>query len=88
LFCDICESAAHVKGRCPILKKAKTTYAMTCGYVMDGLGFYYIPNSVAVRPKSAAKLALVKVVEGEMTADQVKAEMVRLVPAKMSWAVE
>jgi hypothetical protein len=36
LYCDICESAAHVKGRCPLFKKAKTTYALTCGYAVDG----------------------------------------------------
>jgi hypothetical protein len=23
LFCDICESSAHVQGRCPLLKKLK-----------------------------------------------------------------
>jgi hypothetical protein len=45
LWCDICESASHVKGRCPLLKKVKSTYALTCGYAVDGLGFYYIPNS-------------------------------------------
>jgi hypothetical protein len=61
---------------------------MTCGYAVGMLGFYYIPNSVVVRPKSAARLALVRVVEGEMTASQVRVEMERLVPAKMSWAVE
>jgi hypothetical protein len=88
LFCEICESATHAKGCCPLLKKAKTTYAMTCGYAVGMLGFYYIPNSVVVRPKSAARLALVRVVEGEMTASQVRVEMERLVPAKMSWAVE
>jgi hypothetical protein len=88
LFCDICESASHVKGRCPLLKKAKSTYTLTCGYAVDGLGFYYIPTSVAVRPKTAAKMAMVRVVEGEMTAAQVKVELERLIPAKMSWAVE
>jgi hypothetical protein len=88
LFCEICKSAAHVKGWCPLLKKAKSTYALTCGYAVDELGFYYITNSVAVRPKVVAKMALVRVVEGELTAVQVKAEMERLVPAKMTWAVE
>jgi hypothetical protein len=88
LFCEICESVTHVRGRCPLLKKAKNTYALTCGYVVDGLGFYYIPNSVAVRPKVPAKIAVVRVVEGDMTTLQVKAEMERLVPAKMTWAVE
>jgi hypothetical protein len=76
------------KGRCPLLKKAKSTYALTCGYAVDGLGFYYILNPVAVRPKVMAKMAMVRVVEGEMTVEQMKAEMERLVPAKMAWAVE
>jgi hypothetical protein len=64
LLCDICESASHVKGRCPLLKKAKSTYALTCGYAVDGLGFYYIPNSIIVRPRAVAKTALIRVVEG------------------------
>jgi hypothetical protein len=48
LFCEICESVTYVRGCCPLLKKAKSTYALTCGYAVDGLGFYYIPNSVAL----------------------------------------
>jgi hypothetical protein len=73
LFCEIRESSAHVKGRCPLLKKVKSMYALTCGYAVDGLGFYYIPNSVAVRPKAMAKTTMVRVVEGELTVEQVKA---------------
>jgi hypothetical protein len=88
VFCEICESAAHVKGRCPLLEKAKSTYALTCGYAVGGLGFYYIPNSVVVRPKVVAKTTMVRVVEGELTVVQVKAEMERLVSTKMTWAVE
>jgi hypothetical protein len=64
LYCVICESAAHVKGHCPLLKNSKSTYALTCGYVVDELEFYYIPNSVAVRPKVVAKMAMVRVVGG------------------------
>jgi hypothetical protein len=88
LYCDICESAAHVKRRCPLLKKAKTTYALTCRCAVDGLGFYYIQNSVAVRPRAVAKIALVHVVEVNMNVVQVKLELERLVPAKVSWVVE
>jgi hypothetical protein len=88
LFCEICESATHVRGRCTLLKKAKSTYALTCGYTVDGLGFYYMPNSVAVRPRAAAKTTMVRVVEGEMNALHVKAEMERLVPTKMTRVVE
>jgi hypothetical protein len=43
---------------------------------------------VVVRPKAAAKMAMVWVLEGELTVAQVKAELERLVPSKMSWAVE
>jgi hypothetical protein len=77
MFCEICESASHVKGRCPLLKKTRNTYALTCGYAVDGLSFYYIPNSVTVRPKVVAKTTMVRVVEGELTALQVKVEMER-----------
>jgi hypothetical protein len=71
-----------------LLKKAKSTYALTCGYAVDGLGFYYIPNSVVVWPRAVVKTALIGVVEGSMNALQVKLEMERLVPAKMTWEVE
>jgi hypothetical protein len=88
LFCDIYESTTHVKGRCPLLKKAKNMYAMTCGYAVDGLGFYYIPHSAAIRPRAESKAAIIRVVDGEMNALQVKSEMERLVPGKMTWVVE
>jgi hypothetical protein len=55
---------------------------------VDGLGFYYMPNSVAVRPRAVAKTTMVWVVEGEMNALHVKAEMERLVPTKMTRVVE
>jgi hypothetical protein len=88
LFCDISESAAHVKGRCPLLKKAKSTYALMCGYTVDDLGFYYIPNSVAISPRTVMKTTLVRVVEGNMNAMQIRLELERLVPAKVNWEVE
>jgi hypothetical protein len=71
-----------------LLKKAKSTYTLTCGYAVDGLGFYYIPNSVVVRPRARAKTTLVRVVEGNMNVMQVRMEMERLVLAKVSWDVE
>jgi hypothetical protein len=60
-------------------------YAMMCGYAVDGRDFYYIPHSAAIRPRAEAKMAIVRVVEGEMTIMQVKSEMERLVPARMAW---
>jgi hypothetical protein len=55
LFCDVCESTTHVNGHCLLFKKAKNLYVMTCGYVVDGLGFYYIPHSVLIKPRAEAK---------------------------------
>jgi hypothetical protein len=43
---------------------------------------------MAVRPRAVAKTTMMRVVEGDMCAMQVKVEMERLVPAKMSWAAE
>jgi hypothetical protein len=37
---DICSGLTHLKPRCPLQKKATKVFAMTCGYVVDGLGFY------------------------------------------------
>jgi uncharacterized 2Fe-2S/4Fe-4S cluster protein (DUF4445 family) len=88
LSCDICESVVHAKGRCPLLKKAKSTYALTCGYAVDGLELYYIPNSVAMRARSVAKTASIRVVEGTLTAIQIRMELERLVSAKVTWDVE
>jgi hypothetical protein len=102
-YCYHCLTHGHPKEECFVksvrvhpmskagvhyLKKLKNTYALTCGNTVNGLGFYYISNSVAVRPKAVAKTAMVRVVEGELTAGQVKAEMERLMPAKMTWVVE
>jgi hypothetical protein len=49
LLCDVSESNAHVRARCPAYKKAIKSFAMTCGYVVDGLGFYYIPHAYLSR---------------------------------------
>jgi hypothetical protein len=88
LFCDVCESTTHVKGRCPMFKKVKNLYAITCGYFVDGLGFYYIPHSAPIKPRAEAKTTTICVIEGEMTAMQVKTEMERLVPRKTNWVIQ
>jgi hypothetical protein len=61
---------------------------MTCGYAVDGLGFYYIPHSAPIKPRAEAKTATICVIEGEMTAVQVKTEMERLVPGKTNWVIQ
>jgi hypothetical protein len=35
---------------------------MTCGYAVDGLGFYYIPHSAVPRNKEVSKIVVIKVI--------------------------
>jgi hypothetical protein len=75
LVCEICDSTSHVKARCTQHKKAVKSFAMTCGYAVDGLGFYYIPHSAVPRNKEASKTVVIKVIQGNLTVAQVQAEM-------------
>jgi hypothetical protein len=59
-----------------------------CGYVVDGLGFYYIPHSTTFKPKSDNTAAIIRVLEGEMIVTQIISEMERLFPVKGKWVVE
>jgi hypothetical protein len=62
LVCEICDSTSHVKTRCSLHKKVVKSFAMTCGYAVDGLGFYYIPHSMVPGNKYVAKAAVIKVI--------------------------
>jgi hypothetical protein len=88
LLCDIYESHAHVRARCPAYKKAIKSFEMTCGYGIDGLGFYYIPHASSIKNKGDTKATIIRVIEGTMTGSQVTAKMERLVPGKGKWVVE
>jgi hypothetical protein len=84
----ICSSQTHLKPRCPLQKKASKVFAMTCGYAVDGLGFYYTPHQVLSKQKGDHNAAVIRVVEGAMSGDQVALEMDRLVPCPMKWKVQ
>jgi len=85
LSCEICYGD-HVKKVCPNLKNLHST-AIPCGYAVQGLGFYFIP--VAENPKvvSDDKSAVVRVLEGSLTADQLAVELDKLLPGN-SWVIE
>jgi hypothetical protein len=51
LSCDIYASLTHLKSRCSLQKKATKVFAMTCGYVVECLGFYYIPRQALTKLK-------------------------------------
>jgi hypothetical protein len=88
LACDICSSHSHLKPRCPLHKKAAKIYAMTCGYAVDGLGFYYIPHQASSRPRSDHNAMVIWVLEGTLTGEQVVLEMDRLLPGPSKWVVQ
>jgi hypothetical protein len=75
--CDaqVCDSTSYVNARCPLHKKAVKSFAMTCAYGMDGLGFYYIPHSVYPGTKKCLKTAVIKVIQENLNAAQVQTEM-------------
>jgi hypothetical protein len=89
LVCDICSSQSHLKHRCPLQKKASKIFAMTSGYVVDGLGFYYIPHqSSSSRLRGDHNGAVIRVLEGFLLRDQVALEMDRLVLGPTKWAMQ
>ncbi|KAJ1275894.1 hypothetical protein BS78_05G171000 [Paspalum vaginatum] len=87
LCCEICDSDEHVTKACPWMKGAKPT-AIPCGYAVDGLGFYFIPHTEKHVPKSDSRTALVKVIEGSLTAVQVTVELERILPGNWTWTLE
>ncbi|CAD6342779.1 unnamed protein product [Miscanthus lutarioriparius] len=85
LICEIC-FGDHVKKVCPNLKNILST-AIPCGYAVEGLGFYFIP--VVENPKIVLedKSAVVRVLEGSLTTDQLAVELDKLLPEN-SWVIE
>jgi hypothetical protein len=78
----------HHKPRCPLQKKANRVFAMTCGYVIDGLGFYYIPHQTLPKHKSDHNAAIIRVIEGVMSVEQVVVELDHLAPGFVKWEVQ
>jgi hypothetical protein len=64
---DLC-FGDHVKKVCPNLKYLHST-AIPCGYAVEGLGFYFIPVIENSKIASDDKSAMVRVLEGSLTAD-------------------
>jgi hypothetical protein len=86
LFCDICHTEAHNSGRCPVFRGDKPG-ALTCGYAVDGLGFYYIPHAPRQKNKDDSHSALVRVTSGSLSQEQIASELGRLVSTKWNWEI-
>lgn len=86
LQCVICLEDHHTS-TCPLLLGPKPT-ATCCGLGAKGTGFFQIPyDKAAPIPKKVTATALIKIVEGEVPGDLVKAELTRLIPVKWDWVV-
>lgn len=86
-YCEICDAHAHNTDRCPTYRAAKEM-AIPCGYAIEGLGFYYIPESVIPKQRINSNIALVRVDNGSLSTDQVTAELTRLVSNTWRWNVQ
>ena len=86
LYCDLC-CGDHVTKICPNMKKMNST-AIPCGYAVEGLGFYFIPVAENPKVNLEEKSALVRVLEGSLTADQLAVELEKLLPGKNKWVIE
>ncbi|CAN6276965.1 unnamed protein product [Urochloa humidicola] len=82
VYCVICDGHDHVNHRCHLLKQPRPV-AHAVGYTVTGLGFYHIPHAPLSRKDS--KTALVKVVGGTLSVDQMVAQLQRVVPGKWKW---
>ncbi|TVU04429.1 hypothetical protein EJB05_50002, partial [Eragrostis curvula] len=86
LQCTICLEEHHTS-KCGLLfgPKPSTT---CCGFGAKGEVFFQIPyDKAAPIPKKVTATALVTIVEGEVSAKLVKAELARLILVKWDWVV-
>lgn len=81
---NLCD--AHNLDRCPQFRGDKLS-ALTCGYALDGLGFYYIPFEHKSKPKGEVTATVVKVTRGVLSEAQVISELQRMVSSKWNWEV-
>ena len=73
---------------CSYAKKTNLS-ALPYGYAVEGLGFYYIPVfSEFQKDKVEEKSAVVRVLEGSITAGMLAVELEKLLPGKFKWEIE
>lgn len=77
LWCDICQAPSHNTERCQKFRGTKPA-ALTAGYAVDGLGFFYIPHTSSTKQPADSRLASIKIDGGCLSVPQVVAELERL----------
>jgi len=86
ICCDVCDGE-HFTKACPHMKGGQPV-ANPCAYVVEGLRFYYIPYNGAQKNKIEEKNAMMSVIEGSLTPNQLMVDLERLLPGKNKWVIK
>ncbi|TVU40757.1 hypothetical protein EJB05_14233, partial [Eragrostis curvula] len=87
MYCAICDRVDHFTHRCPKYRGDKPS-AVPCGYAVEGLGFYQIPDSIIPVQHNDSRIASIRVTDGVLTIPNVISELERLIAGKWKWNVE
>lgn len=87
IFCTAYESEDHVQAKCPIKKRPRPV-AHAVGYAVDDLGFYHIPHAPYSTCKKDGKTALIKVIGAQLTVEEIRGHLKRLIRANFEWDIQ
>jgi hypothetical protein len=87
LCCELCYGD-HTTKLCPNSKKTNAS-AIPCGYVVEGLGFYFIPMVQNPKVNTQERRVVVRVLEGSFIVNQLAVELKKLRPEKNhNWDIQ
>lgn len=87
LYCYVCDTDTHIKQRCPVYNAPKV-YALPVGYGVNKGGFFHVPTNKKLAKMGDAKVAIIQVSDGEISAANVVCELERLLPNFAPWKVD
>ncbi|WVZ84094.1 hypothetical protein U9M48_031158 [Paspalum notatum var. saurae] len=84
MYCVICNRKVLANRRCPILLQPRTV-AQAVGSAVQGLGFCYIPHPPLTKATKDNKTALISVLGGVLSKEQIVVQLKRLIPSQWVW---
>lgn len=87
VLCVICSSQDHMNHKYQLVK-APRPVAQAVGYAVMGLGFYHIPHPPLPKLKKDSKKAMVSVVGGILSGEQLITQLKRVVPVNWNWELK
>jgi hypothetical protein len=87
MYCPICDCNEHMKTCCPKCRGDKPA-ALTCGYVVDGLGFFHIPHVTSQQQREESWTVIIRVTDGALSMPNIISELEHLMPTMWTWKVE